>query len=98
MPRFLIEVAHSANPIECARVVQVFLETGSHFLAQADWGCADGVHSAYMVVDVADKHEALQIVPPAFHAKTTVVGLNRFSMADIAPMLKTHPRAGAAES
>jgi hypothetical protein len=98
VPKFLIEVAHNANPLECARVVQVFLGTGSHFLSQAEWGCADGVHSAYMVVDVESKQEALRIVPPAFHSRTKLIGLNRFSMADIEPILKTHPQAGANES
>ena len=98
MPKFMIEVPHSADPIECARVVQVFLGTGSHFLAQAEWGCADGVHSAYMVVDVENKQEALRIVPPQYQARTKLIGLNRFSMSDIEPILKTHPRASAPES
>ena len=97
MPKFLIEVPHNPNPIECARVVQVFLGTGSHFLSQAEWGCADGVHSAYMVVDVENKQEAMRIIPPPFQAKAKIVGLNRFSMADIEPILKTHPSAGATE-
>ena len=98
MAKFLIEVPHSAEAVECARVVQVFLTTGSHFLTQAEWGCYDGVHSAWMVVDVENKDEALRIVPASLRAKSKVVSLNRFSMSDIEPILKTHPRAAAAES
>ena len=97
MPKFLIEVPHEPDPLACARVIQVFLSTGSHFLTQAEWGCMDGVHSAWIVVDVPDKQEALRIVPPAFRSGAKVTGLNRFSMADIEPILRRHPAAGAKE-
>lgn len=91
MPKFLIEVPHSPDPLACARVVQVFLSTGSHFLAQAEWGCFDGVHSAWMVVDVENKEEAMRIIPSGMRAGTKITGLNRFSMSDIEPILKRHP-------
>jgi hypothetical protein len=38
MARFLIEVPHKAEPVACTRAVQIFLNTGSHFLTHADWG------------------------------------------------------------
>ena len=38
MARFRIEVPHEAATVACARVVDVFLKTGSHFLSNADWG------------------------------------------------------------
>lgn len=31
MARFLIEVSHESTKVTCARAVQVFLKTGSHF-------------------------------------------------------------------
>jgi len=46
MPRFLIEVPHEEETVACARAVKIFLESGSHFLTQADWGCKDGEHEA----------------------------------------------------
>lgn len=64
MPQFLIEVPHPDETMACARVVQVFLASGSHFLSNALWGCMDGVHSAWLVVDVANRNEALMVVPP----------------------------------
>jgi hypothetical protein len=94
MPRFLIEVPHSAETRACARVIQVFLSTGSHYLTNADWGCGDGVHKAWMVVEVADKAEALGIVPPAFRADATVVRLSRFTLAQIERTLARHAPAG----
>jgi hypothetical protein len=46
MARFLIEVPHEDYRVECARAIQVFLQTGSHFLVNADGGCLDGEHKA----------------------------------------------------
>ena len=92
MQKFLIEVPHSSDSVECARAVHVFLTTGSHFLTHAEWGCLDGVHSAWMIVEVESKAEALGIVPPAFRSGTRIVGLNRFSLPTIEAFLRRHPR------
>jgi hypothetical protein len=88
VPKFLIEVPHEADTLECTRVVHVFLSTGSHFLTNAEWGCKSGVHSAWILVDVDTKAEALAIVPPAFRAHARIVGLTRFTLAEIEPALR----------
>ena len=90
MPRFLIEVPHEPEVRACAQVVQVFLTSGSHFLTNADWGCLDGDHSAWIVVDVDTKEEARSIVPPAFRRQAKVVGLNSFSMELIDSIMSRH--------
>jgi len=92
VPKFLIEVPHDSDVVECSRAVQVFLSTGSHFLSNAEWGCMDGVHSAWMIVEVDSKAEALGIVPPAFRQETRIVGLNRFSLPKIEAFLARHAR------
>ena len=84
MPKFLIEVPHDAEQLACARVVQVFLATGSHFLTNADWGCGDGVHTAWIMVDVG--------------SEARIVELNRFSMAQIEPILRRHAASGGGEA
>jgi hypothetical protein len=88
--RFLIEVPHEEGTVACARAVDVFLKTGSHFLSNADWGCKDGVHKAWMIVEVGSKDQARGIVPPAFRAQAKIVRLNAFSMAEIESILKDH--------
>jgi hypothetical protein len=90
MAKFLIEVPHPEETVACARVVDVFLKTGSHYLTGADWGCKDGVHKSWMLVDVDGKEDALRIVPPAFRAHAKVVQLNSFSMNEIDSILKKH--------
>ena len=92
MPRFLIEVSHPAEELACARVVHVFLNTGSHFLTQADWGCLDGVHSAWFIVEADNKAEARLVVPPAFRSQAKIVGLNKFTMEEIENILSQHQR------
>jgi hypothetical protein len=83
MPKFLIEVPHEEEVTACARVVQVFLATGSHFLSNADWGCMDGEHKAWIIVEMGSKDEARAILPPAFRRQARIVGLNKFTMQQI---------------
>jgi hypothetical protein len=90
MPKFLIEVPHEPEVVACARVVEVFLKSGSHFLTNADWGCLDNQHSAWMMVEVESKGEALQIVPPAFRSQAKIVQLNKFTMEHIEEIFRHH--------
>jgi len=46
MAKYLVEVSHSPDKIECLHTIQIFLSSGSHFLTHADWGCLDGDHKA----------------------------------------------------
>jgi len=90
MPRFFIEVPHDAEVVACARVVESFLNYGSHFTTQADWGCQDGEHKAWIVIEAENKEEARGILPPAFQSQAKIVQLNKFSMKDIAEILEAH--------
>ncbi len=90
MARFLIEVAHEADVAACARVVDTFLRTGSHFLTNAEWGCRDGDHRAWLIVDVDDKDAARAVLPPAFRSQAKIVGLNRFSLEEIGAIFRAH--------
>ena len=90
MPRFLIEVPHEAEIVACAKVVQVFLASGSHFVTHADWGCMDGDHRAWMIVDVDSRDEARMLLPPAFRSQARIVRLNTFSVQQIDQILGSH--------
>ena len=90
MSKFLIEVRHEPDVLACARVVRTFLVSGSHFLAQADWGCKDGTHSAWMIVDVESKADAQSIVSPALRGEARVTALNTFTIAQIESVLSDH--------
>lgn len=90
MPKFLIEVPHEAETTACARAVDVLLKSGSHFITRADFGCRDGVHKAWLVVEVGTKEEARAIVPVAVRSQAHVVQLNRFTIEEIDELLRHH--------
>ena len=90
MSRFLIEVQHEAEQLACARIVQAFLSSGSHFLTHADWGCLDGVHTAWIVVEVDSKEQARSILPPGVRAHARIVALNQFTMEQIDGVISRH--------
>lgn len=92
MSRFLIEVQHEAEQLACARIVEAFLSTGSHFLTHAEWGCLDGVHTAWIIVETDSREEARLILPPAVRAQARIVALNRFTKEQIDGVLGRHQR------
>jgi len=90
MPRFLIEVPHGETTAACNEAIGIFLRTGSHFLTHADWGCRDGVHKAWILVEVGSRDEARGIVPALYRSQATIVQLNSFSMADLEGVRSHH--------
>lgn len=83
MSRFLIEVPHREDMIACTRAIEIFLNSGSHFLTHADWGCKDGEHKAWLIVDVDDKESARQILPPSLRSDAKIVRLTKFIRDDM---------------
>jgi len=92
MARFLIEVPHEAEEIACTRAVKSLLNTGSHFLTHADFGCKDGVHKAWIIVDVENKEAARAILPTESRQQAMIVELNKFTLEEIDRALKYHSR------
>ena len=90
MPRFLIEVPHDGTAAACARAAELLLRTGSHFLTRADYGCADGVHKAWAIVDVDSKDDARNVLPPELKPIASIVRLNYFTMAMVDELKQRH--------
>jgi len=58
-------------------------------MTNADWGCKDGVHNAWMIVDVESKNDAKTILPPAFRSQAKITSLIKFEvdqMGEIRPL------------
>ena len=87
MPKFIVEVPHSGDQLACARLVQMFLQTGSHFLMNADWGCVDGIHKAWILLEADNREEARSVLPPAIRSEAAVIQLNKFSMEQVEGIL-----------
>ena len=83
MTTYLIEIPHSENTFECQQVIKLFVESGSHLLANAQWGCKSGVHKSWFINEFNNKEEALQIIPPFLRHTASVIELVKFSKADM---------------
>ncbi len=90
MTRFLIEVPHEPDPVACTRAIYVLLNTGSHFLTNADWGCTDGEHKAWIILEVDTKEEAMRVLPAAYRSQAKIVKLNKFRLEDIEELIAQH--------
>lgn len=91
MEKYLIEVPHEATKSACVNAVRIFLQTGSHFLANADWGCLDGEHKAWLLVEVENKNQAIRIVPPAYRSDAKIIKLHTFTREEMEHIEEVHP-------
>ena len=80
MPKFFIEVTHESTKKACEEAIRVFLNSGSHFMTNADWGCMDGEHKAWFILNIDSKEEALNIIPPTFRRHAKITALTKFSL------------------
>ena len=90
MPKFLIEVPHEAEHVACLRAVKILLDTGSHYLTRADFGCLDAVHKGWIIVEVESKEEARRILPPFYRPLANIVRLSKFKVEEIDELLRHH--------
>jgi hypothetical protein len=90
MKKFLIEVPHGQDKLACDHAIQVFLDSGSHFLTNAEWGCKDGVHKAWIIMEVENKEEARSVVPPYFRGVAKIVQLVTFTPKDLEEQSELH--------
>jgi hypothetical protein len=96
MPRYLIEVPHSDKKEACEMTIRIFLDSGSHFLTHADWGCLDDEHKAWITIEAEDKQQARNILPPAFRRQAVITMVNKFSLDDENKLVSHHvPRDAA---
>jgi hypothetical protein len=84
MSKYLIEVPHEGDKESCMRAIRVFKETGSHFLSHAEWGCTDGEHKAWMIVEIDSKEAAKKILPAAYKMNAKITRLSQFSQFNTA--------------
>jgi len=92
MTKFLIEVPHEARKEACEEAVRIFQETGNHFMTNADWGCMDGEHKAWMLLSMDSKENVRNILPPAFRKQAKVVELVKFETEDLEKNVEMHEK------
>jgi hypothetical protein len=84
MKKFLIESSHGPEKKSCAEAIQVFLQTGNHLLTHAEWGCADGEHKAWIIVEAESKEEAMYVLPllPYYRPTAKIIQLVNFTLKE----------------
>jgi hypothetical protein len=75
MERYLVESHHTSE--DCHHVMEQFIYYG--LINNIDWGCEDGVHTGWAIVDVENKDLAMLIIPPFLRSKARVIRLVRYS-------------------
>ena len=77
MAKYIIQDSHEVA--ECLKILDAFVRAGAHYLANADWGCEDDVHTAWITVEAASDTEARRMVPPVIRNRAKLVRLCRFT-------------------
>lgn len=79
MDRFLIISPHTAET--CKLALAEVLSTG--YLTHFDWGCNDGQHTGWAILEAENAQQAMLAVPPAQRSRATAVKLTKFSPDEI---------------
>jgi hypothetical protein len=82
MDRFLIISPHTEK--DCSDALKQVLYTG--YITHFDWGCADGEHTGWAIIEAKDAKEATMVVPPTQRSNAKALRLNKFSPEQIKGM------------
>lgn len=61
---------------------------GCMAVTHAEFGCEDGVHTGWLIVDVDDRETALQMIPPQYRDGSRVILLRKWTQNQIREMVK----------
>jgi hypothetical protein len=78
MYRYLIESSHASE--DCEKIIKDFHAAG--YLHQFDWGCHDGVHTGWAIIETDNIDHAKQIVPWMVREKARIVKIEKFEEVD----------------
>ena len=77
MTRYMIASPHTEA--ECLRALDEELGKGRDILGKFDFGCKVGDHTAYAIVDVNSKNDALNLVPLFLQNKARIVEVGKIT-------------------
>jgi hypothetical protein len=79
MERYLIETPHT--DLDCHLLISQVYAMG--YLYHFDWGCPDGVHCGWAIIEAEDEAQARLAVPALVRNKARVVKLTKFTGEEI---------------
>jgi hypothetical protein len=81
MVRFLIESPHTKE--ECLKALDEVIASGRGAIDEYEYGCMDGEHAGYLIVEADSRDQALRKVPEFLKGKARVVQLNKFTEEEV---------------
>lgn len=79
MDRYIVMIPHTVE--DCVNALKQIEAIGT--ITHFDWGCKDGEHTGWAIIEADNKSEAMLSVPTMQRNKAQVIRLNRFSPEDI---------------
>ena len=78
MDRYLVISPHTGE--DCTKIVKQVEAMG--YITHFDWGCRDGEHTGWAIIEADSKAEALLTVPSSHRPTARAVKLVKFSPKD----------------
>lgn len=82
MKRYLVISHHTGA--DCIKALKETLAIG--YLTHFDWGCKDGDHTGWVILEAADKAQAILSVPTFLRGEARVVELTKFQPESVRAM------------
>ena len=82
MDRYLVVSPHTTG--DCKQALKEVHAAG--YITHFDWGCMDGDHTGWVVLEAESATQALMVVPALQRTSAKAVKLVKFSPADVATM------------
>jgi hypothetical protein len=82
MDRFLIILPHTME--DCVRALKLI--EGIGMITHFDWGCKDGDHTGYVIIEAENKNEALLVMPSGLREKARIIKVAKFSPEEVRAM------------
>ena len=86
MDRYLVESPHVLG--ECHKILDQVQAQG--YLANFYWGCDDGVHCGWAIIEAENHSMALMSVPPLLRGDARAIRLVMMSPKDIKDIKEKH--------
>jgi hypothetical protein len=82
MKHFLVASHHTAE--DCIMALKEVLAIG--YLTHFDWGCKDGVHTGWAIIEAETREQAMLSVPVFLRTQAQVVQLTKFRAEQVEKM------------
>jgi len=81
MAKYMVTAKH--EPEECLRALDEILAKGPDILDKFVYGCKEGDHTGYAIVDVKNLSEALSLVPDFLQESACIARVDTVTPAEI---------------